>query len=94
MIGPCIQCLFWKEAKERPGERVCRKNPPTPVLVPQPSHLNPQQMNLVIMAVDPPTNPDHECGCWEDCGEVREIIEDNKTGRKNVISIGNRKRSE
>jgi hypothetical protein len=42
-------------------------------------------MNLSAEGTWPPTGPDVGCGCWEDCGEIRETI--NTPEGDKIISI-------
>jgi hypothetical protein len=66
MRGKCKNCIHFTEVQEQRGDmRFCTRNPPTVILVPRQSPLNPSQMNLSAEGAWPPVGPDHECGCFE-----------------------------
>lgn len=75
MRGNCGSCLHWIELPGQPGNmRFCTCNPPTVILVPRQSHLNPGQMNLSAEGAWPPVMAEHSCGKWEKSDEIRETI--------------------
>jgi hypothetical protein len=66
-MGPCNKCRFWKK-HPNPNEqsKVCMRNPPSTIMIPVPRQgiTGPggPQMDMRLIAVNPPTMPDNECG--------------------------------
>lgn len=61
MQNACKNCQYATKADEKGEHYICRRNPPTPILVPQQNPMT-GETGMIVQGYFPPVGADNWCG--------------------------------